>query len=456
MGLPKTRLANTATGGKPKPNRKATEDASNSSLLLARGLSARYCGANIPLTTLTADEMERDLRHIDAYRGACKSYSQQYYIYMNSLQSSKEASSSSSTSWNRNASTTAPPLIAMPVRIDPEEEKRLANLRHKIQQCEAQREVLESEYLSLRAHYVHLSQNLKQYRSSVHERVEWLQALLKKRAALMACQRTRLQITREVLAALQYRQAGGVVEPDTTTTSEEGASSPDLLDAWTKLEDQFKHAEEASREHGVESWTATRVPQIPRGVPLLLSAVAKPTGFCAAWTTSGIAPDESMCWLQTEFPEKPRTKHVSTLREEVQFLQHELEKERQMNQDLQTQNIARRKKNDELVAMVALLRTETEAVVTRHNILLESEEAQQAAQRLEDAAAADAGTSAAEEAGADQEETNAVAEETEDLDNDGDDEGDNTEDEEGELADSGKRGADDGMGGSPRLKRRKL
>ena len=193
MGITKTR-------GGPVGALKAKNSDQEQSFLLARGLSARYCGVNTPLTSLTPEEMERDLRHMEAFSNACTAYSQQYFIYQNSQEELAEDPSK-----HKRAHQPAP-LIAMPIRIDPEEEKRLTTLRQKIQQCEAQREVLESQYLSLRAHYVYLSQKLKTHRDDVNGRAEFLQEMVQKRGRLVALQRVRLQIAREALACLKYRQ----------------------------------------------------------------------------------------------------------------------------------------------------------------------------------------------------------------------------------------------------------
>ncbi len=457
MAISKSRVASSANIKTKKNNLK--EDHGN--ILLARGLSARYLGANIPLAALTSDEMERDLRHMEAFSNACVAYAQQYFIYRNSATLEDNGKK-------------ALPMVAMPVRIDPEEEKRLVNLRLKIQQCESQREILESQYLSLRAHYVYLSQRLKNRRKSVTGRVEFLQDQLKKRGKLVAIQRARLQISREVLACLHYRQSGGKPQGQ----EEEPA---DLVEVWNKIEEQFKQAEDACRGEGVEPWQALKVPKVPPGVPLLLSQLAKPPAFAAAWGTSGVfgSKPESLCWLQSEFPEPAyRTKSLPALREEVELLERELEKERTMNLDLQTGIIARRKANVELVAMMALLRTETEAVVARHNILLESDFAKDAAMKLQ--IQEDEGISPCQglhedtEAPVDEAVTApslapAVVEPaleegkntaTEDEENDGDDEGEAEEeedDDEREILENGeqKRSPED-IPGASRTKRRKL
>jgi hypothetical protein len=448
---PKSRVASFATL-KSKKMRKEAD--SNSTILLARGLSARYCGANIPLTSLTTEEMERDLRHMEAFSNACVAYSQQLYIYQNSIAVETDKNNQQ-----------AAPMVAMPVRIDPEEEKRLSMLRQKIQQSEVQREALESQYLSLRAHYVYLSQRLKNLRQSVTQRVEFLQDLVKKRGQLLALQRAKLQISREVLACLHYRQSGGKPQADNDKDDGDDAPAVDIVDVWNQIDAQFKQAEEACRASGIEQWQALKIPKIPRGVPLLLSTLAKAPGFTAAWSTSGMfgSNDESLGWLEPEFPEPAhRIKSIVALREEVDLLQRELEKERLLNRDLQTTIIQRCRANNELVAMTALLRTETETVVARHNILLESEVAKEAAHNLheKEEEVNEGNENVASTETLEVVDSTVEAKSTGDEENDGDDEGAAEEEEEdGEMLEGGaeKRSLEgSGSDGTARSKRRRL
>jgi len=88
---------------------------------------------------------------------------------------------------------------------------------------------------------------------------------------------------------------------------------------------------------------------------------------------------------QSYNPNEEKTK-VSKLRDEVALLQEELVKERAANRDIQLGIIGRRKRSDELVAMMTLLRGETEVILQRHNILLDSEEAKDAARELHEEA----------------------------------------------------------------------
>ena len=104
--------------------------------------------------------------------------------------------------------------------------------------------------------------------------------------------------------------------------------------------------------------------------------------------TSGAfgARSSSLCWMESCLPQtynkSEEEENLVKLREEVQFLEDELTKERTENRDLQSSIVARRKRSDELVAMMTLLRGETEAILHRHNILLDSDIAKNAAREL--------------------------------------------------------------------------
>jgi hypothetical protein len=391
----------TRRGGNTAPNAMKGDE---QHIMLARGLSARYTGANAPLSGLTSEEMERDIRHMEAFANACTAYSQQYFIFQNS-QEEKDSSEGGSGSAGpagaglgglRRTGTTPStvPLVAMPVRIDPEEEKRLFQLRTKIQQCEAQREVLESQYLSLRAHYVHLSKVLVKFRGTVNVHVELLQGLVQKRGKLLGLQRVRLQIVREVLASLKYRQSHPLLQlvpekentnTNSNTTMDEEEQEVNLVVIWNTLDEQITKAAQDCRSDGVEAWHALKVPRTPPGVPILLSQLATKPGHGVGFGLSGAFGTfpNSMCWLESNLPKAPTPGiDLPVLREQVGILQKDLDNERNMNKELQSDIIARRKRNDELVAMMTLLRTETEAVVARHNILLDSDQAKDAAYNL--------------------------------------------------------------------------
>lgn len=63
------------------------------------------------------------------------------------------------------------------------------------------------------------------------------------------------------------------------------------------------------------------------------------------------------------------------LHNEFNHFSKELEREIECNRELQNQLISCKNHNDKVCAMMSLLRTETEAVITRHNIIMKSPEA---------------------------------------------------------------------------------
>lgn len=473
---------------------KARTKSQDDYVLLARGLSARLTGANTPLAPLTADEMERDLRHMEAFSNACTSYAQQYYIFTNRHNANAKESNgidgTGSNSQSRGQGRPGTPggsyrggqvpIIAMPVRIDPEEEKRLQTLRQKIQQCEAQREVYEGQYLSLRAHYISLSKKLKEKRDDVDIRVAFLQEQVKKRGRLLALQRVRVQIVRETLQSLRYRLAN----PSGAASSKAKDDQADLHAIWTSLDQQWKEAEEniaksnGSSKDTIANWPASKIPKIPPGVPLLLSQLGLQPGNAVAWGTCGAfgAKTDSLVWIPNQVPSKrpDRSRVLPGLRDDVARLKREIAKEQSLNRQFQSNAIKMRKQNNELVSMMTLLRSETEAVVARHNVLLESEEAKKASQVLfeEEAMVANVADTADKKGGvaasasgdglgsgieSDGKSVPKASGLKEDDENDGDDEGGaEEEDDEGEIVEGdGKRPLDE-ENESSRSKRRKL
>ncbi|VEU44686.1 unnamed protein product [Pseudo-nitzschia multistriata] len=399
--------------------------------VLARGLSARFTGTNTPLEPLTQDEMERDLRHMEAFSNACTAYAQQYYMFTNRGNNSGKPGSQGGDGPGKSNSQARGglnrkemPIIAMPVRIDPEEEKRLQILRQKIQQCEAQREIYEGEYLSLRAHFCALSKKLKTKRNDFESRVAFLQELVQKRARLVALQRVRIQMVRETMLCLRHRLNNpSAAQAPTATKSKEDQA--DLHAQWTNLDQQWKAAEESiskikadggsngsstsngknngsssgngnketdgtrKQDHStVAEWPASFVPKIPPGVPLLLSQLGQQPGHAVAWGTCGAfgAKKDSLVWIHNQIPTQrsDRSETLVGLRSDVARYKQQIAREHKLNRDFQSRAIKMRRENDQLVSMMTLLRSETEAVVARHNVLLESEEAKKASKVLYD------------------------------------------------------------------------
>jgi len=295
---------------KPKFSKKGLQSQRplDPAMLLSRGLSARFLGANIPvlpstgqpaLTPLSKEEMEKDLRLMNAYYQANICYAQQHYIHMNrgvlgstmaaevsnnnnnnsvggdAGATSDSAAAAATAAAMTSTSTTTPtppmitPMVAMPVRIDPEEEKRLSNLRKKIAQCETQREILESQYVSLRAHYVATTKELAMASKHNDGLVLFLQTITARRAKVLGLQRARLQMARDVATCLQARlqkatatktnnnNVTAAMDVDTdammntatssvatnNSTSNEEEKDDDILQVWADMEDLLAEAE---------------------------------------------------------------------------------------------------------------------------------------------------------------------------------------------------------------------
>lgn len=444
----------------------------NIGLYLARGATARHLHPTL-LQPLAQDEMEKDLRHMQAYAAAVKSYQQQYYL---------QAASAGADGAEGNATSTT--MTPLPVRIDPEEEKRLVNLRKKIARAEVIREEAEQHYVASRAHYVHTVQDLEKTGQERFHIMEFLQKLVASRAAVVACQRARLQMSRDVkdclqarIEALQHyederRQVEGV--PPAPFTPHLTGDDP-LSALWNQMEDEYKKAVASCFEKRKKPlpWPATHLASTPPGIPLLVSAASTIPDKSMTFSAKDMfdCKDSSMVWLEGHLPHESEQEkedeyaEVERLEHQVDRLQAELDKERRSSATMCQKIAATRQRNDEWVAMMGILRQETEAVLHRHNTILQSDQAMAAAQHLseqEEKAAASTKKAATSTTESSVKTAGAVREEEEtttttppvttttpaaDEANDGDDEGSNNHEEDEEDWNN-KRAAEEIQDGS--------
>ena len=246
--------------------------------LLARGMTARSVGSRISssIKSLSNIEIEKDFRHMEAYGTACIAYAQQFFAFTNrELVASGHFSNGSGgvvagaagvgggvvppgvtysdtnttlypnqnqpppTDANGHPTNVGMGGITMPVRIDPEEEKRLSILRTRVAASEAKREILETEYLSLRAHYVHESHKLHRARSVVSGQMKLLKDLVQRRGEVLGLCRARYGIAREILHSLEYRSDAlkrgedgkGLVGKDGNNNTTTAMNNGQLLDS---------------------------------------------------------------------------------------------------------------------------------------------------------------------------------------------------------------------------------
>ena len=97
-------------------------------------------------------------------------------------------------------------------------------------------------------------------------------------------------------------------------------------------------------------------------------------------------PNESLAWLQTNLPSSTRgaqkdSEELEKLKKEIGELSAELKKEVELNSDLQRKSIEGRKESDQICAMMTMIRSETEAVIYRHNQILEANEVMESMQQ---------------------------------------------------------------------------
>lgn len=478
--------------------------------LLARGMTARSVGIRVAnhLKVVSPSEIERDIRHMEAYGAACVSYSQQLFAFSNRDLVARghygPAPPAPGMTFTQPGASEqngyAQPSVTMPVRIDPEEEKRLAILRKRVAASEAKREVLETEYLSLRAHYVHESHKLRRTRSAVTGQLKFLRELLKRRGNVLALRRVKCAAAKGILASLECRaqapQSGALdvsvnapqdkgepipmdgvettnflkLEGTTVAEGTKGDEIPaDLADVWSLIESKLYEAElsctdiqtpeellyiknalcadataleaaneasvveknrrsrspvrfkdgeeeesvekeggkkkksrsERAAKRGSESgplsfgkkvemdkndsvmpWSCRVMPRTPHGVALYLSNLSNSPELAAAFacdTLFGSAP-ESLSWLESNLPASSipcaqnDSDKLKRLKEEVGLLQAELEKEVNTNSNLHKEAIDGRRQSDEICAMMTMIRSETEAIVHRHNQILVAKE----------------------------------------------------------------------------------
>lgn len=299
----------------PTPKRRRFLDPAT----LALGMTARGIGARVQLSCLTPDEIERDLRHMEAYANACTAYAQQFFIYHNRalVQNGQfgpvVAPVVASTEHSLNGDASEPFRHTMPVRIDPEEEKRISLLRKRIAISEAQREVLETEYMSLRAHYVYESQRLRRTRHAVDGQLALLQDLVKRRGTVVALRRVRCAVARDILQVLERRNRASI--DGKSLCHEATPDGPDVLAMWNEIDDNLRETEKSCRtvpipddllflksdikgkrkkdkkqqpgdeeEERVVPWDCRKMPGAPQAVPTLLSQMSSNPERVAAWS----------------------------------------------------------------------------------------------------------------------------------------------------------------------------
>jgi len=424
-------------------------------------MTGRVLGARIPeLEPLSSNEVKSDFYEIEKLNAECTQYAQRLYIYRNRLNVSTHSSSdvtnsahasahitsagngvnansNSSSSLSRgsgsNGSGTAESGKNDKALTDPEEEKRTSHLRKKAAWNESKREVLESQYVSLRAHYVHECQRLEKIETHSDMSLLLLQTLVRKRAEILALKRCRNELCSDILnpandynhdidnvkkmwKLLNHRIINAEEECDQFVNRIDGTFLYDSPyhnhHSNTTNKNNSKNNKPNTRgstninksdEHIRINWDSIKVSSTTRGLPLLLSPLSRAPDRMAALCYGGLfgSSIKDMVWAEKNLPsslstltncdsnnetqndvdanEESLLKHLLNESEELEKSLLEVRKDNvRMNAELRES----RKQSDAICSRMALLRTETEAVVMRHNLVLDTPEARARADAL--------------------------------------------------------------------------
>lgn len=144
------------------------------------------------------------------------------------------------------------------------------------------------------------------------------------------------------------------------------------------------------QDDNIISWKCRMMPRTPYGVALYLTNLSKSPELAGAFSCGDLfgGPNESLAWLQTNLPSRTRgaqkdSEELENLKKEIGELSAELKKEVELNSDLQHKSIEGRKESDQICAMMTMIRSETEAVIYRHNQILEANEVMESMQQEE-------------------------------------------------------------------------
>jgi len=139
---------------------------------------------------------------------------------------------------------------------------------------------------------------------------------------------------------------------------------------------------------------STTIPRTPRGVPLFVSQLSSYPDKVAGAGYGGFlgsrpedmryllpldkiyGHDDTAYGLPGSFNSKKiELDEIAALEIEISHLEASIREERLLNEKLQSEAVGRKRKWDEICTAMTLLRSETESVLLRHNVILDTEEA---------------------------------------------------------------------------------
>lgn len=142
---------------------------------------------------------------------------------------------------------------------------------------------------------------------------------------------------------------------------------------------------QGGQRNSVITWENSPLPSTPHGLPLLLSVLGATPDKTAAASYGGIfgSSDKELTWLEVGMPRSMNVREDES--ESLVFIKEECSKMRQRTVDLrretmelQRKTVLQRREGEKINANITMYRTETEAVLGRHHLVLETPEAKEA------------------------------------------------------------------------------
>jgi hypothetical protein len=309
----------------------------------------------------------------------------------------------------------------------PEEERKMVKARQHLLSSEGQRELLETQYMSLRSHYVAASKRLAAARLGTDAVCLFLQDVVSKQQRTLGVRRARVQLLREAVAALEWREGslsgrgkkggkkGGaadkmedgegaeanigdlfnLVDGALNTSENTLASDPSCADMLS-----FDAAATTGKKKGgtknsnrmantTMEITGSILPQTPYGVPLLVSILSQTQDRAAAASYGDVfgATAGDVVWSERGMPmgndlkqEEERSRDLMAA--ELKKMTDAIDATRNDTVKLQKETNEIRVKSEKLSGRITIIRTETEAVLNRHHTVLETPEAKAASATL--------------------------------------------------------------------------
>jgi len=386
----------------------------------SRGMGVEY------LTTLNVKERQTDLTEIQKFSITSSNYTLQLHRHLQNLitHAPLQPYDPDYMIYRETGGRRKP--VESKAKLPPEEERRLSLKRKTLSRAESTREHLETQYMSLRAHYVAASQRLATSRLGTDGVCKLLMSLTERRSKALGYRRVRLNVAREIQQVINLRL--GALKSPTPELEPNFADAAELVKVWDLIENtvvaseqgcwdkelgglvgeslkgNFKKEDGGNRKNVPRQplknqVTATKPPILwensthptntPRGLPLLLTPLSSyPSKACAASYSSVFgAGGKSLGWIEGGMPNSNSVREIeqnslASIKAECEHLSAQAVELRKETIKVQALTVEKRKQTQTINNNLQMVRTETEAVLSRHQLVLDTPEGQSASSTL--------------------------------------------------------------------------